>query len=117
MDAGYIDNNLGREISRFLEISNEGPSEVPIDIPGIRIKHIQKRKMSAENDDGSQIAKELMEKLEQDKKLKKQKEAEKRKKMHERLKQEQIDFEKQQEEIKKQKERKLSIFILLSTLN
>ena len=79
MDAGYIDDKLGQEVSKFLEISKVSPSETPIDIPGVRIKQIQKRKMSAENEDGSQMAKELIEKLEQEKKLKKLKEAEKRK--------------------------------------
>lgn len=104
MDAGYFDDKISHEVNKFLEISNAAPSETPIDIPGIRIKNTQKRKLSAENEDGSQIAKELMEKLEQEKKLKKQKEAEKRKKLEDKLKQEQIEMERRQLEIERQKE-------------
>lgn len=112
MDVGYFDDKITDEVNKFLEISNAAPYETPIDIPGIRIKNIQKRKLSADNEDSSQLAKELMEKLEQEKKLKKQKEAEKRKKLEEKLKQEQAEFERKQQEIEKQKESKHSLINL-----
>mmetsp|Transcript_12988 Transcript_12988/g.14938 ORF Transcript_12988/g.14938 Transcript_12988/m.14938 type:complete len:586 (-) Transcript_12988:8-1765(-) len=102
MDAALADDGLGKEVSQLINMTTVDYADPGI--VGSRVRQVQQRKRSADDEEGMRKARELLDKIEQEKRVKKQKEAEKRKRMNERMKQEQMEYEIRQKEMEEEKE-------------